>query len=294
MLFNEGSESAASVESTASVLRASHTSDLTSSFQNTIDDTTYSILDPLPPDDVRNPDDLDAYAEALLMRCDVLLQTYQEELKAPAQMNFGILTEKAHVEMKHSYIEESRPINPDQGWNTSGSDSGIEVKIESDTSHMESHLMINHLHGAVTEPMVPCDNMNQANAFIETPPGEDLEDLTSTGEGADAVVAVDDDALSEESEEAFLYLSPASSVSIPYGCGARINGSPMDAHSTAPVTKSMNLAGEENVVVSTSPQSRLEMEDVSPFLYDEVVSSLWKRLVEVRSKRLELSSAELV
>ena len=219
---------------------------------------------------------LDDYADLLLRKCDSLLRSYDRE--------------KAH----HSPSKERKRRN-----NRKASHSSEILQSTSSSSSSTSSSLDSSLNSSLDSSSVLDSSDIYPNPRENPKPVEDSQQSNQIDSSKDAVMAEDTrlnkTQVSTGSEEvsssssdssAFLYLSPASSVSFeeknqplmpPRVVVEGKAGSP-------PLEKTEETERTEvsnDALLSSSP-SALAEDEVAPYLNDSLVSLLWKRLLKVR------------
>ena len=242
-------------------LALSSTSDLSSSLD--MFQPPKSSSTPKPSKESPKTDDLDAYADELLMRCDFLLEIYEKEFRSPERLDVNV---DVSEELKKSH-QLHHSVQSTQTSELMG-----EALIDELTPSVELWLK-----DPVDEPVHDSNEVREVSRSDDLETGERFEDVLDQP----TEMSSQDDSDSLDSEEAFLYLSPASSVSTLLHDRSRVS-------SQCQCDEAAIRASHPGEVTSLPAHESLSMDEVEPYLDDEIVKSLWKRLIEVRSKRMEL------
>lgn len=244
-------------------LSSSSTSDLSASLD--MFQPPKSSSTPKPSKESPETDDLDAYADELLMRCDFLLEIYEKEFRSPERLdvNVDVSDELKKSHQLHHLVQS-----------TQTSELMGEALIDELTPSVE--LRLKEQVDEPVQPVYDSEEVRKVNRSDGLETGERFEDVLDQH----TEMSSEDDSDSLDSEEAFLYLSPASSVSTPLHDRSR-------GSSQCRCDETAVRASHPGEVASLPTHESLSMDEVEPYLDDEIVKSLWKRLVEVRSKRME-------
>lgn len=227
---------------------------------------------------------LDDYADLLLRKCDSLLRSYdREKAQSPSK-------ERKRRDNRRASHHSSET---NQSTSTSSSSSSSSLNSFSDSSSVLDSSYASLSHRVESEAVVSCLQSNRMNSSEDASLRKKASEVLHSEDrelNGTKISAGSKETSSSSDSSAFLYLSPASSISLEEEKQHLMLSNTVRGEAAAPFTslKMTEVTKQNKPTQAACPSSSsfsssaLSEDEIAPYIHDSMVSTLWKRLLEVR------------